>query len=101
MSDWNPAEMIGSKPYKLASSLYSTLITNNVWSLQRSNYGYKDVNPSILMLDMSGNAYIDVRTDLNSFLPKNLSNVVSEKIVNNSINKLKKIKIIMTKLSLI
>ena len=90
MSDWNPAEMIGSKPYKLASSLYSTLITNNVWSLQRSNYGYKDVNPSILMLDMSGNAYIDVRTDLNSFLPKNLSNVVSEKIVNNSINKLKK-----------
>ncbi|MDC3053332.1 PEP-utilizing enzyme [Candidatus Pelagibacter sp.] len=90
MADWNPAEMIGVKPYKLASSLYSTLITNNVWSLQRVNYGYKDVRPNILMLDISGNTYIDIRTDLNSFLPKHLEAKICEKIVNNSIKKLKK-----------
>ena len=44
MSDWNPAEMIGKKPSKLASSLYSELITNFIWSEQRSNYGYKNVH---------------------------------------------------------
>jgi hypothetical protein len=89
MSDWNPAEMIGVKPFKLASSLYSTLITNDVWSLQRANYGYKDVSPNVLMLDLSGNTYIDIRTDLNSFLPKDLEPKISEKIINNSIKKLK------------
>ena len=32
MVDWNPAEMIGDKPKNLAISLYSKLITDNVWS---------------------------------------------------------------------
>ena len=50
MSDWNPAEMIGRKPSQLASSLYSELITNSIWSQQRSDYGYKDVYPNKLML---------------------------------------------------
>ena len=45
MSDWNPAEMIGTNPSKLALSLYSNLITNDIWSKQRLNYGYKDVRP--------------------------------------------------------
>jgi phosphohistidine swiveling domain-containing protein len=88
MSDWNPVEMIGKKPSKLASSLYSELITNKVWSEQRSNYGYKNVSPNRLMLDMAGSPYIDLRIDLNSFLPKNLDENISKKIINNSINKL-------------
>ena len=44
MSDWNPAEMIGNKPKPLSISLYSELITNSIWSIQRKNYGYKDVS---------------------------------------------------------
>ena len=35
MADWNPAEMIGSQPKPLAISLYSELITNEVWAKQR------------------------------------------------------------------
>ena len=35
MADWNPAEMIGVKPKTLAMSLYSELITDTVWSIQR------------------------------------------------------------------
>ena len=89
MSDWNPAEMIGVKPLKLASSLYSTLITNDVWALQRANYGYRNVSPNVLMLDMSGNTYIDIRTDLNSFLPNDLQPDICKKIINDSIKKLK------------
>ena len=41
MSDWNPAEMIGAKPFKLASTLYSNLITDNVWALTKSLTGTK------------------------------------------------------------
>lgn len=89
MSDWNPAEMIGNKPKPLAISLYSELITNRVWSVQRKNYGYKDVSPNILMVNLAGTPFIDLRTDINSFLPNNLNDSLSEKILNNSIKKLK------------
>jgi hypothetical protein len=51
MADWNPAEMIGSKSTPMSISLYSELITNDIWSIQRKNYGYKDVSPNRLMVD--------------------------------------------------
>ena len=38
MPDWNPAEMIGTKPRPLALSLYRELITDKVWSEQRLDY---------------------------------------------------------------
>ena len=90
MSDWNPAEMIGKKPSQLASSLYSELITNSVWAEQRYNYGYKDVHPNKLMLNFAGTPYIDLRVDLNSFLPGDLNNNISKKLINFYINKIKK-----------
>ena len=68
----DPAEMIGTKPNPLAISLYSELITNKTWAVQRKNYGYKNVIPNPLMVNFAGSPYIDLRTDLNSFLPKNL-----------------------------
>ena len=89
MSDWNPAEMIGARPSKLALSLYANLITNDIWAIQRSNYGYKDVQPNRLMLNFSGLPYIDLRIDLNSFLPKDIDKKLSEKIINSAIFKLK------------
>ena len=64
MSDWNPAEMIGSNSTPLAISLYSELITNEIWSKQRDNYGYKDVSPNRLMVNLFNHPYIDLRTDL-------------------------------------
>ncbi len=90
MSDWNPAEMIGKKPSQLSYSLYSELITNSVWSQQRSDYGYKDVDSNKLMLNFAGTPYIDLRVDLNSFLPEDLNNHISEKLINFYINKIKK-----------
>jgi len=90
MSDWNPAEMIGKKPSQLSYSLYSELITNSVWAEQRYNYGYKDVHPNKLMLNFAGTPYIDLRVDLNSFLPIDLNNNISKKLINFYINKIKK-----------
>ncbi len=88
MADWNPAEMIGSKPKTLAISLYSELITDHIWSLQRKNYGYKNVYPNNLMINFAGMPFIDIRTDFNSFLPKDLTKNTENKIINYLIKKL-------------
>ena len=39
MSDWESAEMIEVKPSPLSLSLYSELITDEVWAKQRHDYG--------------------------------------------------------------
>ncbi len=90
MSDWNPAEMLGNKPSYLGLTIYKELITNNIWSQQRKSYGYKDVSPYELLISFAGSPYIDLRTDLNSFLPKNMPFKLGDKIINNSLNLLKK-----------
>ena len=94
MSDWNPAEMIGTKPKPLSLSLYKELITDKIWSEQRKLYGYKNVKPNKLLINLGGSPYIDLRTDFNSFLPKNLKKKIENKIVNkclNLVNKNKKL----------
>ena len=90
MSDWNPAEMIGVKPSSLAMSLYSELITDEVWAQQRVDYGYKDVRPNPLMINFAGSAYIDLRVDFNSFLPNNLPIKIQEKAINHYFDKIRK-----------
>ncbi len=90
MSDWNPAEMIGAKATILSFSLYSELITNEIWRLQRKNYGYKDLDPYRLMIDLAGSPYIDLRVDLNSFLPNNLKKIIQEKSINFYLNQISK-----------
>ncbi len=89
MPDWNPIEMIGKHPTKLAFSLYSELITKKIWAIGRKNMGYKDLSNFNLMTSFAGQPFIDARLSFNSFLPNDLSKKISEKIVNHSINKLK------------
>ncbi|MBL4890092.1 MAG: hypothetical protein JKX97_08760, partial [Candidatus Lindowbacteria bacterium] len=90
MPDWNPAEMIGSNPKPLASSLYQRLITDKAWATARKEIGYKNVIPTPLMVFFAGHPYIDVRASLNSFLPVNLEDELSHKIVNAGIDRLTK-----------
>lgn len=82
MPDWNPAEIIGKRPSQLALSLYRELITDNIWSTQRNNYGYKNLHNINLMISLFGIPYIDLRTDFNSWVPKNLNKNLSSKLVN-------------------
>ena len=82
MPDWNPAEIIGLRPKRLALSLYKAIITDNVWAYQRDNYGYKDLRAHPLMHSFLGMPYIDVRVSLNSFVPKALDEKIAQKLVN-------------------
>lgn len=82
MTDWNPAEMIGIRPRPLALSLYREIITDSVWAYQRDNYGYRNLRSFPLMVDFGGLPYIDIRVSFNSFIPAELEEEISEKLVN-------------------
>ena len=86
MPDWNPAEMIGTKPKALALSLYQELITDFIWAKNREKYGFSDLTSNHLMSSFLGTPYIDIRVDFNSWLPKNLNIVTKEKLLNYYLN---------------
>ena len=65
MPDWNPAEIIGFKPKPLALSIYKELITDHVWSKNRYQYGFKNLEAHHLMTTFYGTPYIDIRVDFN------------------------------------
>ena len=81
MPDWNPAEIIGRKPKRLASSLYRYLIMDETWARQRAEYGYRDVRPHPLMKSFAGQPYVDVRADFNSFIPDRVPDELAERLV--------------------
>lgn len=82
MTDWNPAEIIGIRPKPLALSLYREIVTDSIWAYQRDNYGYRNLRSFPLMVDFCGLPYIDVRVSFNSFIPAELDEIISEKLVN-------------------
>lgn len=88
MPDWNPAEILGTRPKPLALSLYRELVTDSIWAYQRHNYGYKNLRSCILMPHFYGQPYIDVRLSFNSFIPANLDKDISERLVDFYISRL-------------
>lgn len=82
MPDWNPAEIIGTSPRPLASSLYQELITRSVWCQARASMGYRKLRDFELMVLINNHPYIDVRHSFNSFLPEHLPDDIGEKLVN-------------------
>jgi len=80
MPDWNPAEIIGTKPQPLAVSLYRHLIMDETWATQRAEYGYRDVRPSPLLIDFAGHPYVDIRASFNSFIPACLDEALATRL---------------------
>ena len=81
MPDWNPAEIIGRVPKALSMSLYRVLIMNSAWRVARSEMGYREPVGHPLMVSLGGQPFIDVRLSLNSFLPRDLSPEIGEKLI--------------------
>ncbi|MBY0358232.1 MAG: hypothetical protein K2W82_09550 [Candidatus Obscuribacterales bacterium] len=86
MPDWNPAEIIGTRPRSLALSLYQELVTDSIWAYQRDNYGYRNVRSFPLLVNFGGMPFIDVRVDFNSFVPADLAPELGERLVDYYIN---------------
>ena len=81
MSDWNPAEIIGTAPKVLASSLYRTLITDKIWAVSRAQLGYRNVDNVPLMSIIAGKPYINMRASFNSFIPATLPSDLAQELV--------------------
>ena len=90
MTDWNPAEIIGLRPKRLALSLYKELITDETWAYQRDNYGYRRLRSHPLLVSFLGVPFIDVRVSFNSFIPKILDEKIATKLVNYYLSELLK-----------
>ncbi|WP_291951229.1 PEP/pyruvate-binding domain-containing protein [Campylobacter sp.] len=88
MPDWNPAEIIGLRPRRLAFSLYKEIVADNIWAYQRDNYGYKDLRSHPLIHSFLGMPYVDVRLSFNSFIPKDLDEELAAKLLDYYLDKL-------------
>ena len=88
MPDWNPAEIIGTSPRRLAASLYRYLIMDDVWATQRVEYGYRDVRPHPLMAMFAGHPYVDTRACFNSFIPASLPDDLAKRLVDHYLARL-------------
>ncbi len=80
MPDWNPAEIIGVKPKPLAYSSYRHLIVDQVWAVQRAEFGYRDVSQYPLIRTFAGQPYVNIRNSFNSFIPASVSEQAAERI---------------------
>jgi glutamine kinase len=88
MPDWNPAEIIGVRPWPLSLSLYCELITDAIWAYQRDNYGYQNLRSFPLLVSFHGLPYIDVRVSFNSFVPRDVPGDLAGRLVNYYIDRL-------------
>jgi glutamine kinase len=88
MPDWNPAEIIGVRPWPLSLSLYRELITDAIWAYQRDNYGYQNLRSFPLLVSFCGLPYIDVRVSFNSFVPRDVPDDLAGRLVNYYIDRL-------------
>lgn len=88
MPDWNPAEIIGTAPRRLAFDLYRYLVTDGTWARQRAEFGYRDLGEWPLLADFAGRPYVDVRASFNSFLPSGLDEDLAGRLVNHYLDHL-------------
>lgn len=89
MPDWNPAEIIGTAPRRLAFSLYRYLITDSIWRIARGKMGYRERPGRPLMVALSGQPMIDVRESFYSYIPEDVDSEVADKLVASWLSRLR------------
>ena len=81
MQDWNPAEIVGRNPRKLAIDIYEYIITNKIWAIQRKQFGYKYPKSSKLIQNFCGKPYVDCLKSFYSFIPDKIDNKLTNKLM--------------------
>lgn len=81
MPDWNPAELIGTRPAALAFSTYRRLFADISWAEARRDLGYTDLTGTPLVRSFLGSPFVDVRASFRSLTPAGLSAGLRERLV--------------------
>lgn len=81
MPDWNPAELIGTKPAALAFSCYRLLFADLSWSEARRDLGYADLTGTPLVRSFLGSPFVDVRASFRSLTPAGLDPALRDRLV--------------------
>ena len=81
MPDWNPAELIGTKPGALAFAAYRCLFADLSWAEARRDLGYSDLTGTPLVRSFIGCPFVDVRASFRSLLPAGLPEELRERLV--------------------
>jgi len=89
MSDWNPAEILGSQPGPLAISLYRSLVTDQAWVRARNSLGYRALRQTSLTVEIAGKLYVDVARSCLSLLPKGLPSGLAKRLCADRIARLR------------
>ncbi len=88
MPDWNPAEIVGRAPRPLALTMYQYLIVDDIWGIQRAEYGYRNTFPTPLIIGLGGQGYVDVRASFNSFIPSDVPDDLATGLIDHYIDRL-------------
>jgi len=72
MTDWNPAEILGTSPLPLDVSLYDELLMNGPWAQGRASVSWATPDQLDLMAVVGGRPYIKIKQSLQSLLPAGL-----------------------------
>jgi len=86
MTDWNPAELLGSDPGRLDTSLYQTLVTDEAWAVGRSKLGWRMPQNTKLIETYCGMPYVRVNTSLESLLPAGVPEWVGQWLIEDRSN---------------
>lgn len=81
MPDWNPAELIGTKPSALAFSAYRMLFADLSWAEARRDLGYTNLTGTPLVRSFVGSPFVDVRASFRSLTPATLSSPLRDRLV--------------------
>jgi len=90
MPDWNPAEMIGTRPKPLALSLYQYLITDAAWRIARARVGYADPFGERLMVSLGGHPFVDVRNSFVNLSPAAVPHELLDRLVESYLRRLRR-----------
>ena len=89
MTDWNPAEIIGSNPNPLDYSLYEFLFMKDSWQDGRIKIGYEKEKQSNLMEKFANKPYINIKKSFYSLFPNNLNKKIKKKLMKFYLKKIK------------
>ncbi len=89
MPDWNPAELLGTRPRPLAASLYRYTLTDTAWAEARHRQGYRDMRGKALVVLLGGQPFVDVRLSFNSLIPAPLDARLAERLVEHYLEQLR------------